>query len=84
MFNNCMSFILSIKLIYYLYFFRTQHFKKIDLFKKKKMSQKPNRPPHDRSRHINDYENNSIIQLVEKENGVVSYAFKHFNFYLKL
>lgn len=35
------------------------------------MSQKSNRPPHDRSRRINDNENNLIIQLVERADGVV-------------
>jgi hypothetical protein len=43
------------------------------------MSIKPNRPPHDRSRHIHDYENSIIIQLIEKENGVVRHTLKNFN-----
>ena len=36
------------------------------------MSQKSNRPQHDRSKRIKDSENNTIIQLIEKEDGVVS------------
>lgn len=39
------------------------------------MSQKSNRPQHDRSKRIKDSENNTIIQLIEREDGVVS---KHF------
>ena len=39
------------------------------------MSQKTNnRPLHDRSRHLNDNENQSLIQLIEREDGVVSAA----------
>ena len=36
------------------------------------MSQKSSRPSHDRSRRIKDFENNNLIQLIEKEDGVVS------------
>ena len=36
------------------------------------MSQKSNRPQHDRSKRIKDSENNTIIQLIEREDGVVS------------
>jgi hypothetical protein len=35
------------------------------------MSQK--RPQHDRSKYLNDNENNCLIQLIEKEDGVVRY-----------
>jgi hypothetical protein len=36
------------------------------------MNQKSNRPQHDRSKRIKDSENNTIIQLIEREDGVVS------------
>lgn len=39
------------------------------------------RPQHDRSRHLKEYENSSLIQLIEKEDGVVSYIFAYI--YLK-
>jgi hypothetical protein len=35
------------------------------------MSQKSNRPQHDRSKRIKENENNIIIQLIEREDGVV-------------
>jgi hypothetical protein len=44
------------------------------------MSRNSNRPQHDWSRRIKEFENNAIIQLVEREDGVVS---KHFLFALK-
>lgn len=34
------------------------------------MSQK--RPQHDRSKHLKDNENNNLIQIIEKEDGVVN------------
>jgi hypothetical protein len=40
------------------------------------MSQKSNRPQHDRSKRIKDSENNTIIQLIEREDGVVSEHFR--------
>jgi hypothetical protein len=43
------------------------------------MSRKSNRPQHDRSKRIKDFENNAIIQLIESEDGVVS---KRFSFAL--
>jgi hypothetical protein len=38
------------------------------------MNQRPaGRQPHDRSMCLTDQENNALIQLIEKENGVVSF-----------
>lgn len=31
------------------------------------------RPAHDRSACLSDQENNNLIQLIERDNGVVSY-----------
>jgi hypothetical protein len=36
------------------------------------------RPQHDRSKYLKDYENNNLIQLIEKEDGVVSLTRIHF------
>ena len=44
------------------------------------MSRNSNRPQHDWSKRIKCFENNAIIELIEREDGVVS---KHFLFALK-
>ena len=41
------------------------------------MSRKSNRPQHDWSKRIKDFENNAIIQLIESEDGVVSKNTSH-------
>ena len=40
---------------------------------------KTNRPPHDRSKYLKDGENNLLIQLVEREDGIVSISLSPLN-----